>query len=240
MIIIPSIDLQEGQCVRLKQGQFDQVAKFNVSPLERASQFKEMGTKRMHVVDLDGAKSGQMQQLNLICAMHRLGIEIQVGGGIRTIEQAKACIDAGIDAIVLGSIAINDQNVAEQIIREIGPEKVIIAADIRMINNDPMVLSHGWQNTSSSSLWEIVSYYQRLGITTVLCTDIAKDGMMDGPNFSLYQEAVMRFPTISWQASGGIRGNSDIEELARLGVTASIMGLALYQQPQQVFNPSHT
>lgn len=229
MILIPAIDLQAGRCVRLRQGQFDQITQFDISPVERASYFAELRAKRLHIVDLDGAKTGIMQQLPLICAMQNTGISVQAGGGIRSLEQAKACFSSGISLLVIGSIAITDPTLTTQIIQEISPQNIILALDIRMINDIPFPATHGWQTTSDMSLWEIVSFYQQLGITQILCTDIACDGMMQGPSFRLYKEAVERFPNIAWQASGGIRHQEDIVRLQALGVKAAILGLTMYQ-----------
>ncbi|KTD57444.1 phosphoribosylformimino-5-aminoimidazole carboxamide ribotide isomerase [Legionella santicrucis] len=229
MILIPAIDLQAGRCVRLRQGQFDKVTQFDMSPIDRASYFAKLGAKRLHIVDLDGAKTGTMQQLPLICAMQNTGITVQAGGGIRSLEQAKTCFSAGISLLVIGSIAITDPTLTIQIINEITPQNVILALDIRMENNIPLPATHGWQTTSNKNLWEIVSFYQQLGITQILCTDIAYDGMMQGPSFDLYQEAVERFPNIAWQASGGIRHQDDIIKLQKLGIKAAILGLTMYQ-----------
>lgn len=229
MILIPAIDLQAGCCVRLKQGQFEQVTTFDTPPIERAAYFAQLGAKRLHIVDLDGAKFGSMQQLSLICSMQNTGITVQAGGGIRSLEQAQLCFSAGIRNLVIGSIALTNPELTLQIINEINPQNIILALDIRMIDNLPVPAIHGWQVTSQSSLWEVVAYYQNYGIEHVLCTDIACDGMMQGPNFTLYQEAITRFPNIAWQASGGIRNQEDLAELDGLGVAAAILGLSLYQ-----------
>jgi len=229
MIIIPAIDLQAGRCVRLQQGQFDKVTVFDTPPLERAAYFAKSGAKCLHVVDLDGAQTGAMQQWSLISAMQNTGIAIQAGGGIRTLEQAKMCRNAGIAKLVIGSIAISNPELTVQIIQDINPEHIILALDVRMTDDIPMTAINGWQTSSNSSLWEVISYYQQFGIRQILCTDIACDGMMQGPNFNLYQEAVERFPKISWQASGGIRSQEDIAQLKTLGITGAILGLTLYQ-----------
>ena len=229
MLIIPAIDLQAGTCVRLKQGQFDQITQFNIPPVERAIYYKQSGAQRLHIVDLDGARLGAMQQLPLIRAMLDCGISVQAGGGIRTIDQAKQCIDSGISHLVIGSIAISNPELTSQIIQEIKPEHIILALDVRIDNDAPVPAINGWQVNSQSNLWDVVGYYHQLGINNVLCTDIACDGMMSGPNFILYQQAVERFPNISWQASGGIRNKEDITTLDSLGVAAAILGLTLYQ-----------
>lgn len=228
MLIIPAIDLQAGVCVRLRQGQFDQVTEFDHPPVERAAYFAKKGAKRLHIVDLDGARMGAMQQLPLIRAMQNTGITVQAGGGIRSMEQAQRCVDAGISYLVLGSIAISNPQLTQQIIEQVKPDQIVLAFDIRMEENSPVPAINGWQTRSNSTLWEVVSYYQQLGIKQILCTDIACDGMMDGPNFNLYQQAVERFPNISWQASGGIRTTQDIAILKKMGVAAAILGLTLY------------
>ncbi|HHT0594249.1 TPA: HisA/HisF-related TIM barrel protein [Legionella anisa] len=229
MILIPAIDIQTGRCVRLRQGQFDQVTQFDTPPVERAAYFAELGAKRLHVVDLDGAQSGTMQQLSLICAMQNTGIVVQAGGGIRSLEQAITCFSAGISNLVLGSIAISNRELTALIINEISPQHIILALDIRMKNRIPIPAIHGWRTTTNNNLWDVVSHYQQLGIKQILCTDIACDGMMQGPNFELYKEAIERFPQIEWQASGGIRNTNDINQLDVIGVTAAILGLTLYQ-----------
>ncbi len=229
MLIIPAIDVLEGSCVRLKQGQFNQQTQFAVSPIERAAYFSQAGAKRMHVVDLDGARTGSMQQLSLIQAMQDCGIEIQAGGGIRTFAQAEQCLAAGIKNIVLGSIALTNPSLTQELINTFGTDKIILALDISLKDSVPIPATHGWQSLSDKNLWEITTYYQQLGIQNILCTDIACDGMMNGPNFSLYQQAVAYFPDINWQASGGIRHEQDIHQLAKIGVAAAILGLTLYQ-----------
>ena len=228
MLIIPAIDLQAGACVRLKQGQFDQMTKFDMPPIERASYFAKTGAQRLHIVDLDGARQGAMQQLPLICAMQKTGIAVQAGGGIRTLEQAHLCFNAGISQLVIGSIAVSNPELTKKIIQEIKPEYIILAIDVRMEEDTPVPAINGWQTTSTSTLWEMVSYYQQLGIREILCTDIACDGMMGGPNFELYRQAVADFPNIAWQASGGIRNQEDIDLLQNIGAAAAILGLTLY------------
>ncbi|CAM4490753.1 MAG: 1-(5-phosphoribosyl)-5-[(5-phosphoribosylamino)methylideneamino] imidazole-4-carboxamide isomerase [Legionella sp.] len=229
MILIPAIDLQNGRCVRLKQGKFDQVTSFDVSPVERAAYFAQLGAKHLHIVDLDGAQTGCMQQLPLICSMQNTGINVQAGGGIRSLEQAKTCYAAGISHLVIGSIALTDRNLTTEICSKVGPENIILALDVRITNEVPIPATNGWKEASNNNLWDVVSYYQTLGIEHILCTDIACDGMMQGPSFQLYQEAVTRFPNIAWQASGGIRNQEDLAALDKLGVAGAILGLSLYQ-----------
>lgn len=230
MLIIPAIDLLAGRCVRLKQGDFKQVTQYSDDPVERAMCFAKAQAKRLHIVDLDGARTGKIQQLDLIQSMKKAGIPLQTGGGIRDMETAKRCIQSGIDYLVIGSLAVSNPELSLQIINEVSPEKVVLALDVRIEKGIPWVVSHGWQSNSSKNLWQLVKDYQACGVTQILCTDISRDGMMQGPNIDLYQQAVDLYPTICWQASGGIRHKQDIQLLDSLGVTAAILGLTLYQQ----------
>ncbi|MDP1603888.1 MAG: 1-(5-phosphoribosyl)-5-[(5-phosphoribosylamino)methylideneamino] imidazole-4-carboxamide isomerase [Legionella sp.] len=229
MKIIPAIDLQQGLCVRLRQGKFNHTTIYPQSPLSLVKSYSQRGAKHLHVVDLDGAKSGEIKQLALIKSMKSPGMTLQAGGGIRSLASAKAFIDAGIDKLVIGSIAITMPELTEQIIKYSGAEAIVIAIDVNIENALPKPAIHGWQKTTDSSLWEVVDFYQQLGIVDVLCTDIACDGMMNGPNISLYREAVRRFPALQWQASGGIRNPEDIDTLSTLGISAAIVGRALYE-----------
>jgi len=229
MLIIPAVDLRNGQCVRLQQGQFDRVSIYQPTPQELAEKYRQQGAQRLHVVDLDGAKSGTVQQLGLIQSMQRSDVLMQAGGGIRSIASAQACTAAGVNALVIGSIAVSDPELTLQIIAQTGAERVVLAFDVNMEHGLAKPAIHGWQTSTASSLWDLVRFYQHVGITQVLCTDIACDGMMQGPNFKLYEQAVALFPTIAWQASGGIRHLEDIRKLAASGVAAVILGRMLYE-----------
>jgi phosphoribosylformimino-5-aminoimidazole carboxamide ribotide isomerase len=229
MLIIPAIDLHDGQCVRLKQGQFDQATIYQSLPVELAKHYAALGATRLHVVDLNGAKLGDMQQLHLIQSMQSTAMPIQVGGGIRTIDTAIACFDAGISTLVIGSIAISEPSLTLQLIAEVKAHNVILALDVNIKQGIPCPAIHGWQTATERNAWDVVQFYLDVGVTTVLCTDIAQDGMMKGPNSKLYEEAVLRFPTIAWQASGGVRDINDIRALSTLGVSAVILGRILYE-----------
>lgn len=229
MLIIPAIDLRDGQCVRLKQGQFDRATIYQSQPVELARHYAALGTTRLHVVDLDGAQLGDMQQLDLIQSMQLTGMPIQVGGGIRSIATAIACLEAGITTLVIGSIAISNPSLTLQLIAEAQANNIILALDVNIEQGIPCPAIHGWQTATKRNAWDVVQFYQDAGVNTVLCTDIAQDGMMRGPNFKLYEEAVGRFPTIAWQASGGIRDINDMRALSTLGVSAVILGRILYE-----------
>lgn len=228
MTIIPAIDLKEGCCVRLEQGQFDRVSQYDHDPKTLVSTYAEQGATHLHLVDLDGAKQGHMQQWELLKTLRKGGLVIQVGGGIRNIEIARKALHAGIDRIVLGSLAINNQEETLKIIQEVGPHRVVLALDVKIENAVPKIAIHGWQKETNHSLWDIVLFYQGAGIDTILCTDIHRDGMLCGPSIGLYEEAVKLFPMIQWQASGGIRDAHDINKLSAMGLSAVILGRVLY------------
>jgi phosphoribosylformimino-5-aminoimidazole carboxamide ribotide isomerase len=229
MITIPAIDLYQGKCVRLRQGQFNQVSIYEASPPLLASSYAEQGAQCLHIVDLEGAKTGTPQQMELLKSMIACGIPIQAGGGIRSVAHAKSYLDLGVAKIVVGSIAISNPPLMQRIIDEIQPDNIVLALDVHMEQGIPKPAIHGWQTSTHNTLWAVTAYYQQLGIQHILCTDIGLDGMMQGPNLDLYQQAVTRFPGISWQASGGIRNKADISTLATMGLSGAILGRALYE-----------
>lgn len=226
---IPAIDLHAGRCVRLRQGRFDALDEYAISPVAYANLLAQAGATRLHLVDLDGARLGTLMQSELVHAIKKSNLEIQVGGGIRSLAAAKAYIALGVNNLVIGSLAITQPETVKQMIAELGCDKIILALDVRITDSAIHPATHGWQQNSTKNLWDMVNEYQELGIKTILCTDIACDGMLQGPNFWLYEQAVKRFPKILWQASGGIRHLEDIKKLEELGVAAAILGKCLYQ-----------
>lgn len=229
MLLIPAIDIQQGQCVRLQQGDFSKTTVYPQLPLALAQHYCQQGARRLHIVDLDGAKSGAIQQLSIIKALQTAGSRLQVGGGIRRLSTAQACLELGVSDLVIGSIAVSDPSKASQIIQYCGAENIVLAVDIRMVAGIPTPAIHGWQTGTALSLWDVIEPYRQQGVNQVLCTDIAKDGMMSGPNFPLYEEALRRFPDIAWQASGGIRHQQDLDKLKTIGLSAAILGRLLYE-----------
>lgn len=229
MFIIPAIDVIQGQCVRLRQGDFEQQSIYDISPVALAEHYAAQGAKRLHIVDLDGAKAGSPQHLELIQRLQSCDLMIQAGGGIRSVRDAEAFLSAGVARIVIGSIAISNPALTQEIIDKMGAEQVILALDVHIKKGIPMPAIHGWQTSTNSNLWDIVTHYQSIGINTILCTDIACDGMMLGPNFDLYEQCLQHFPHLAWQASGGIRHVNDLDRLASMGLAAAILGRVLYE-----------
>lgn len=228
MIIIPSIDIQNGKCVRLTQGDFNQVSIYNDMPAYMAQAFCKRGAITLHIVDLDGAKQGRLTQTKYIKEIRRAFTgQLQVGGGIRTTQDIDELLALGIERVVLGSYAI--QNIAQTRawLAHYGPEKIVLALDFKIQKSLPYLAIHGWQEQTEYTLWEMLDQYPN--IIYVLCTDISKDGMQTGPNLDFYQEFVQRYPHIKLQASGGIGKLQDVSQLQQLGVSAAIIGKALYE-----------
>jgi phosphoribosylformimino-5-aminoimidazole carboxamide ribotide isomerase len=228
MEVIPAIDLLAGGVVRLFQGDFGQVTEYATSPLALAQAYAEIGAKRLHVVDLDGAKTGQPGNLSIITDLAETGMEVQAGGGVRTISRLARLLAAGASRVIVGSVAVNEREQVSEWIKEVGPERIILAFDVRLDeNNLPEVLTHGWTQGSGESLWPLVEYFLGKGAIEFLCTDISKDGTLLGPNLDLYQTCTNRYPEAQFIASGGISCAADLLALDATGVTRAVTGKAL-------------
>jgi phosphoribosylformimino-5-aminoimidazole carboxamide ribotide isomerase len=230
MNIYPAIDLKSGQCVRLYQGCFDQVTAYHNDPIEVAKTFAAQGAEFLHVVDLDGAKQAQPVHRDVIRKLaNETGLNIQVGGGIRTRAQISEYLNAGISRVILGSIAIFQPETVKEWLEEFS-EKIVVALDIRMDKTqEPKLTTQGWQENSETSLWDLLDTYQGTNNLPIICTDIARDGTLAGPNFVLYQKCVERYPTFKFQASGGIHSLNDVRKLSQIKVAGTIIGKALYE-----------
>lgn len=231
MNIYPAIDLKSGACVRLYQGCYDQVTLYENDPLTLAKSFFKDGAMTLHIVDLDGAKQGESINADLIIKIaQESGLQIQSGGGIRTKQQIAAMLNKGIHRIVLGSTAILQPDNVKNWIQEFGPERIVLALDIRIDTaGNPMLALQGWQEASKKTLWEVLDEYRDSLLKHVLCTDISRDGTLSGVNINLYRECIHRYPTLYFQASGGVSTLSDLCELAALSVSGVIIGKALYE-----------
>lgn len=229
MQLIPAIDLKDGVCVRLFQGDFDKVTEYANDPPAVARRFDAMGFEQLHVVDLDGAKSGKQRHQDLISTIaSESSLTIQLGGGIRDSRTLAAWLNSGVAKCVVGSTAVNDPGLVREWYREFGAECIVLALDVRIDNTAvPLIAINGWVATSDVSLWQCIDDFQSIGFTQVLCTDVSRDGAMSGPNLELYVEFVTRYPQLRLQASGGIRNLNDIKKLRDIGVHAAITGRAL-------------
>jgi phosphoribosylformimino-5-aminoimidazole carboxamide ribotide isomerase len=232
MLLIPAIDLRGGQCVRLLQGRFDAETVYASDPLEVLEKYLALGARQIHVVDLDGARDGSQGNRAAIRRIaDRAGRDaIQVGGGVRTREVAEELFALGVARAVVGSVAVTQPDEVCSWLREFGPERIVLAFDVRLDEGGtPCLATHGWERQTQTSLWDAVERYLRAGLRHVLCTDVARDGALSGPNVALYGECVRRYPSLSWQASGGVSAAADLHALAATGATAVISGRALLE-----------
>ena len=229
MEVIPAIDLLNRQCVRLFQGDFSQVTVYSVDPIELARSYRDAGLRRLHVVDLDGARTGSPQNMDLITAMAgHVGLAVQAGGGLRDIDRALALRAAGADRVVVGSIAAEKPDTALEWLDRLGAEHLVLAFDVRVTGKeDPAVLTRGWVRESGNSLWALLESFCARGARHFLCTDVAQDGTLAGPNLTLYRECTRRFPGASVIASGGVGSLADLRDLAQTGAAAVVTGKAL-------------
>lgn len=232
MRLLPSIDLRDGQCVRLLHGDFDAETRYDITPQALHSRYRELGAQWLHCVDLDGARDGQLANRDLIEAMAADGLpRLQVGGGVRSREIVEDLLQAGIGRVIVGSAAIETPADVARWIEVFGPERIGLAIDVRLdADSVPRVQTRGWQQSTSATLWDTVQQFLSSGLRHVLCTDIARDGALQGPNLELYADCVRRFPAIEWQASGGVRDAQDLEALAEVGVAQAISGKALLER----------
>jgi phosphoribosylformimino-5-aminoimidazole carboxamide ribotide isomerase len=226
---IPAIDLKGGRCVRLYQGRFDRVSLYDASPEDLAGRYLSLGVDWVHVVDLDGARNGQGGNREVIARMAGLARgRIQVGGGIRSRADVEAMLATGAGRVVVGSAAAEQPAEVQDWLAEYGPERLVLAFDVRLDDEGtPWLRTRGWTREAGLSLWDAIERYRSAGLRHVLCTDVARDGAMTGPNLSLYKECASRFAGIDLQASGGVRDLADLEALRDTGATSAIIGKAL-------------
>ena len=229
MEVIPAIDLLGGRCVRLYQGDFNQVTVYDQDPIDLARRYQDAGMQRLHVVDLDGARSGEPGNLDLISELTSgLGLAVQIGGGIRDLQRVRTLLDSGASRVVIGSAAVTDPETVVGWINELGAERVVPAFDVKLnADGDPIVQTHGWTKNSEQTLWELMDCYTKTGAVDFLCTDISKDGTLAGPNIELYANCTSRYPHARFIASGGVSGFEDLIRLEETAASAVVTGKAL-------------
>ena len=228
MNVIPAIDLKDGKCVRLLRGDFDKVTRYSDDPVAVAREFEDYGTTDLHIVDLDGARTGDQRNRDLIArvaASTRLAV--QVGGGIRDRDTVAGWLDSGISRCVVGSLAVTEPRTVRSWIEAFGIDRIVLALDVRVDDGNATVTTQGWTASSTVSVFECLAQYRGLGPLHVLCTDVSRDGAMAGPNIALYEGILERFPELRLQASGGVRDVSDLVALRDSGIPAAITGRAL-------------
>lgn len=230
MIIFPAIDLINGKCVRLEKGNFNKTTTYEIKPKDVAKAYQQAGAEYIHIVDLDGAKQGQACQFDTIKKIREnCNIKLQVGGGIKDFATIDRLLEIGVDRVVIGSLAVKDTELTKKIFKKYGNEKIVLALDVFFKDDDFYVATHGWQNSSMTTLNEIIQKYQASDLKYVLCTDISKDGMLQGPNFRLYSDYCRDYPNIKIMASGGVGNLEDLKILKAQNIYGVILGKALYE-----------
>lgn len=226
MTIIPAIDIIEGKCVRLVQGDYSQKKIYNENPLEVAKQFEDAGLKRLHLVDLDGARTGSVKNWKVLETIAgKTSMEIDFGGGIKTEKDVRIVFESGAVFATVGSIAATNEDEFVKWIQQFGAGKFLVGADVK----DEKIAIHGWQKTSDVWIYDFIEKYIQHGISQIFCTDISKDGKLEGPATALYQNIVEKFPELYFIASGGVSSPKDLDMLERAGCKAVIIGKAIYE-----------
>ena len=225
-IIIPAIDHMDGKCVRLTQGDYGQKREYSADPIDMAKQYEDCGITRLHVVDLDGAKAKKpcnLAVLEKIAA--RTSLDVEWGGGIKDASSLEAALDAGAGRIICGSIAVDDRLEFTTWLSEYGPSQIVLGADVR----DGKVATHGWLKDSGLPLEDLMEWYVPEGLSQMICTDISKDGMLQGPDFDFYVSLKDAWPMVDVTLSGGISCMADIIKASELGLHSVIVGKAIYE-----------
>ena len=226
MELIPAIDLIEGKCVRLTQGDFDTKKVYNNEPLEVAKMFEGSGLKRLHVVDLDGAREGKIiNHKTLYLIASRTSLVIDFGGGLKSDKDVEIAFENGAQMITGGSVAVKAPQLFDAWLRRFGSERIILGADAK----DEKIAVNGWQETTTKALIPFIEAYYQSGVKQVICTDIGRDGMLQGPSTELYIKIRKALPDIYLIASGGVGSMQDIERLDQAGIPAVIFGKAFYE-----------
>ena len=226
MRIIPAIDIIDGKCVRLSKGDYDTKIIYNENPLEVAKSFEAHGIEYLHLVDLDGAKSSKIVNYKILEQIAtQTSLQIDFGGGLKSDDDLKIAFESGASQITGGSIAVKNRTIFEKWISEYGSDKIILGADAK----DEKIAVSGWLEDSNEDLIPFIQEYQMKGIQYVICTDIAKDGMLQGPSFELYEKILKEAVGVKLIASGGISTFDELPKLAELGCEGTIIGKAIYE-----------
>lgn len=227
MQIIPAIDLINGKCVRLTQGDFEQSKEYHENPLTVAQEFEKAGIKRLHLVDLDGARQRKIvNQQTLQNIAKNTNLHIDFGGGVQSDADIELAFESGAKQITGGSIAIKNPELFENWIRKYGYERIILGADVR----NEQISVGGWKETTSVSIFDFLEIYLEKGIKYVICTDVSKDGLLQGTSNELYKKIMAKFPSIKLIASGGVSEIADLDKLTEIGVYGVIIGKAIYEK----------
>ena len=226
MKIIPAIDIIDGKCVRLSKGDYGSKIIYNENPLEVAKMFEDSGFNYLHIVDLDGAKSSKVVNFDILESISRnTNLKIDFGGGVKSTEDFKRVIDAGANQVTVGSIAVKNPLLLFDWIEQYGADTIILGADVKGLN----IATDGWLETSDLTLFNFLKDYHAKGIKNVLCTDISKDGMLEGPAFELYSFIMAEYPDVDLIASGGVSCLEVVIKLKENGIPSVVIGKAIYE-----------
>ena len=224
--IIPAIDIIEGKCVRLSQGDYAQKKIYNEHPLEVAKQFEDAGLKRLHLVDLDGAKAGAVKNWKVLETIAgKTSLIIDFGGGIKQEKDVEIVFNSGAAMATIGSLAVKDKDTFTAWLQQFGAEKFLLGADVK----DEKIAVSGWLETTDIWIYDFIESYIQQGIQQVFCTDVSKDGMLAGPSVDLYKNIIQKFPELYFIASGGVSSLHDLEQLKAIGCKGAIVGKAIYE-----------
>jgi len=226
MEIIPAIDIIEGKCVRLTKGDYSQKKIYNEHPLEVARQFEDAGLKRLHLVDLDGAKAGSVKNWKVLETIAgKTSLQIDFGGGVTSEKDVTIIFDCGGKWVTIGSMAVKNETGFVNWLQQFGADKFILGADVK---NEKIAI-HGWTETTDIWIYDFIQKYIERGIQQAFCTDVARDGLLEGPSLELYKSIVTKFPDLYFIASGGVSGMQDLDELQKAGCKGVIVGKAIYE-----------
>jgi phosphoribosylformimino-5-aminoimidazole carboxamide ribotide isomerase len=235
MEIIPAIDLIDGKCVRLTEGDYSKKSIYNDNPLTVAKQFEDAGLKRLHLVDLDGAKAGAVQNWKVLESIaHGTSLTIDFGGGVKRMEDVERVLAAGAAYVTVGSIAVKNEHELLKWFAKFGAEKFLLGADVKGEN----IAIHGWTETTDLNIFSFLEKYFDYGVKQVFCTDVSKDGKLEGPSVELYKRIIDRIHGLHFIASGGVTTLEDLDSLSSIGCKAAIVGKAIYEgriSPTQLF-----
>ncbi len=226
MTIIPAIDIIEGKCVRLTQGDYNQKTIYNEHPLEVAKQFEDAGLTRLHLVDLDGAKAGSVMNWKVLEAIAgKTKMIIDFGGGIKIEKDVNIVFESGAALATVGSIAVKDEATFTGWLQKFGPDKFLLGADVK----DEKIAVAGWLETTNVWIYDFIEKYLEKGVRQIFCTDVSKDGKLEGPSVDLYKNIITKFPSLHFIASGGVSSMEDVDQLQLIGCKGVIIGKAIYE-----------
>ena len=226
MQIIPAIDIIDGKCVRLTQGDYNQKKIYNENPLEVARQFEDAGLQRLHLVDLDGARAGRVTNWNVLEMLaSKTSLVIDFGGGIKTEKDVQIVFECGSAYATVGSIAVKEQDVFLNWLTTYGAVKFIVGADV----HDEKITISGWTEKTAIWIYDFIQNYTEHGVQQLFCTDVAKDGALEGPSIELYKNIIQKFPALHFIASGGVSSIDDVYQLEEIGCKGVIIGKAIYE-----------